>query len=110
MVGWAVASTLHTDRLPLLALEHELLASGARRTSSGLRHRSDRGVQHVSLTYTDLLVAAGVSTWVGTVGDSYGNAAGKSDYGLCKTEIIYSKRVWISATAVEIATLDWVHG
>ena len=44
-----------------------------------------------------------------TVGDSYDNALAETVNGLYKTEIIYSKRVWPSATAVEIATLDWVH-
>lgn len=109
IVGWSVASTLHTDRLPLLALEHALLTTGARRTSSGLTHHSDRGSQYVSLAYSDALIAAGVTASVGTVGDSYDNALAETVNGLYKTEISYSKRVWPSATAVEIATLDWVH-
>lgn len=109
IVGWSVASTLHTERLPLLALEHALLTTGARRTSSGLTHHSDRGSQYVSLAYSDALTAAGVTASVGTVGDSYDNALAETVNGLYKTEIIYSKRVWPSATAVEIATLDWVH-
>ncbi|MBN6754370.1 IS3 family transposase [Kocuria palustris] len=109
IVGWSVASTLHTDRLPLLALEQALLTTGARRDSSGLTHHSDRGSQYVSLAYSDALIAAGVTASVGTVGDSYDNALAETVNGLYKTEIIYSKRVWPSATAVEIATLDWVH-
>ena len=83
--------------------------SGARRTSSGLTHHSDRGVQYVSLAYTDALVAAGVTASVGTVGDSYDNALAESINGLYKTEIIQSRGVWDSATAVEIAILEWVH-
>ncbi len=71
IVGWSVASTLHTDRLPLLALEHALLTTGARRTASGLTHHSDRGSQYVSLAYSDALIGAGVTASVGTVGDSY---------------------------------------
>ena len=109
IVGWAVASTLHTERLPLLALEHALLTTGARRNSSGLTHHSDRGSQYVSLAYSDALIAAGVTASVGTVGDSYDNTLAESVNGLYKTEIIYSRRAWPSATAVEIATLDWVH-
>lgn len=108
IVGRAVASTLHTDRLSLLALEHALLTSGARWTSSGLSHHSDRGVQYVSVAHTDALVAAGVTASVGTVGDSYDNALAESINGLYKTEIIYSRGVWDSATAVEIAILEWV--
>ncbi|PZO68093.1 MAG: hypothetical protein DI634_09800 [Kocuria palustris] len=53
IVGWSVASTLHTDRLPLLALEQALLTTGARRDSSGLTHHSDRGSQYVSLAYSE---------------------------------------------------------
>ena len=45
IVGWAVSATLHTDGLPLLALEHALLTSGAVRSQSGLIHHSDRGAQ-----------------------------------------------------------------
>ena len=63
----------------------------------------------MSLAYSDALIAAGVTASVGTVGDSYDNALAETVNGLYKTEIIYSKRVWPSATAVEIATLDWVH-
>ena len=63
----------------------------------------------MSLAYSDALIAAGVTASVGTVGDSYDNALAETVNGLYRTEIIYSKRVWTSATAVEIATLDWVH-
>ena len=45
IVGWAVAPTLHTQQLPLLALEHALLSTGASRNGSGLIHHSDRGSQ-----------------------------------------------------------------
>ena len=109
IVGWSVASSLHTEHLPLLAQEHALLTTGAPcRDSFGLTH-SDRGSQYVSLAYSDALIAAGVTASVGTVGDSYDNALAGTVNGLYKTEIIYSKRVWSSATAVEIATSDWVH-
>ena len=74
IVGWAVAATLHTEGLPLLALEHALLTSGAVRSESGLIHHSDRGAQYVSLAYSAALITAGVTASVGTVGDSYDNA------------------------------------
>ena len=44
IVGWAVAPTLHTQQLPLLALEHALFATGVSRNGSGLIHHCDRGV------------------------------------------------------------------
>ena len=71
IVGWAVAATLHTDGLPLLALEHALLTSGAVRSQSGLIHHSDRGAQYVSLAYSDALITAGAAASVGSTGDSY---------------------------------------
>lgn len=109
IVGWAVAPTLHTEGLPLLALEHALLSTGASRNESGLIHHSDRGSQYVSLAYSDALITAGVKASVGTVGDSYDNALAETVNGLYKAELIYSKRIWESVSEVELATMGWVH-
>ena len=38
---------------------------------SGLIHHSDRGVQYVSIKYTERLAEAGIEPSVGSVGDSY---------------------------------------
>lgn len=109
IVGWAVSTSMDTDALPLAALEHALITTGAHRAGEGLIHHSDRGSQYVSLAYSDALVAAGIRASVGTVGDSYDNAMAESVNGLYKAELIYSRRVWESAKAVEMATLGWVH-
>ncbi len=45
IVGWAVSGSLHTAGLPLLALEHALVSTGATRGRQGLIHHSDRGAQ-----------------------------------------------------------------
>ena len=74
IVGWAVSGSLRTAGLPLLALEHALVSTGATRGRQGLVHHSDRGAQYVSLAYSDALITAGVTASVGTVGDSYDNA------------------------------------
>lgn len=109
IVGWAVSSSLHTQSLPLTALEHALLTTGATRDSGGgLIHHSDRGSQYVSLAYSDALIASGISASVGTVGDSYDNAMAETVNGLYKAELIHARRVWPSVQAVEIATLEWV--
>ncbi|WP_201301315.1 IS3 family transposase, partial [Citricoccus sp. K5] len=71
IVGWAVSASLHTQSLPLQALEHALLSTDARLRGGRLVHHSDRGVQYVSLAYTDTLADYGVSASVGSVGDSY---------------------------------------
>ena len=108
IVGWAVAATLHTQSLPLQALEHALLSTDASLRNGQLVHHSDRGVQYVSLSYTETLAAYGVTASVGSVGDSYDNALAEAVNGLYKAEIIHSRRVWPSVTAVEMATMDWV--
>lgn len=109
IVGWAVSASLHTVGLPLLALEHALLNTGASRGRQGLIHHSDRGSQYVSLAYSDALIAAGVSASVGTVGDCYDNALAETVNGLYKAELIHARRVWESTEAVELATMGWVH-
>jgi len=45
IVGWAVSDNLHTAGLPLLALKHALVSTGASRDRHGLVHHSDRGSQ-----------------------------------------------------------------
>lgn len=109
IVGWAVSGSLRTAGLPLLALEHALVSTGATRGRQGLVHHSDRGAQYVSLAYSDALITAGVSASVGTVGDSYDNALAETVNGLYKAELIHSKRIWESVQAVELATMGWVH-
>lgn len=109
IVGWAVSGSLHTAGLPLLALEHALVCTGASRGDQGLIHHSDRGAQYVSLAYSDALITAGVTASVGTVGDSYDNALAETVNGLYKAELIHAKRLWESTQAVEIATMGWVH-
>ncbi len=79
------------------------------RSQSGLIHHSDRAAQHVSLAYSDALITAGATTSVGSVGDSYDNALAETVNGSFKAELIHRRRTWPSATAVEIATIGWVH-
>jgi len=77
----------------------------------GLVHHSDRGVQYVSIKYTERLVEAGVEAGVepsvGSVGDSYDNALAETVNGLYKTEVIHRRGPWRSFEAVEFATLEW---
>ena len=108
IVGWAVATNLRTEALPLQALEQALQTSPAEASRTGLIHHSDRGSNYVSLAYSDALITAGVQASVGSVGDSYDNALAETVNGLYKAELIHRRRTWPSATAVEIATLDWV--
>jgi putative transposase len=106
IVGWRVSSSLRSD-IALDALEQALYD---RRFVDGeeLIHHSDRGVQYVSIRYTERLAEAGVEPSVGSVGDSYDNALAETIIGLYKTEVIRQQGPWRGIDAVELATLAWV--
>jgi len=87
------------------ALEPALHAR--RPTDGSLIYHSDRGVQYVSIRYTERLAEAGIAPSVGSVGDSYDNALAEMINGLYKAEIIH-RRAWRNRQDVELATLDWV--
>jgi hypothetical protein len=80
-------------------------------TLEGLVHHSDRGVQYLSIRYTEHLAAAGAVASVGSKGDSYDNAMAESINGLYKAELIYNEEQgpWRAVEDVELATLTWVH-
>lgn len=107
IVGWRVSSTARTDFV-LDALEQALYE---RRPceDDGLIHHSDRGVQYVSMRYTERLIEAGIEPSVGSVGDSYDNALAETINGLYKAELIHRRGPWKTKDAVELATLEWVH-
>lgn len=106
IVGWRVSRTAHASFV-LDALEQAL---ADRRPVHGGRlvHHSDRGVQYVSIKYTERLAEAGVEPSVGSVGDSYDNALAETINGLYKAEVIHRRGPWRSFEAVEFATLEWV--
>jgi transposase InsO family protein len=106
IVGWRVSRTAHAS-FGLDALEQAL---HERRPiqGGGLVHHSDRGVQYVSIKYTERLTEAGIEPSVGSVGDSYDNALAETINGLYKTEVIRRRGPWRSLEAVEFATLEWV--
>ena len=89
------------------ALE-QALHDRRRLQDGGLIHHSNRGVQYVSIKYTERLTEAGIEPSVGSVGDSYDNALAESVIGLFKTEVIRRRGPWRSLQTVEFATLEWV--
>lgn len=105
IIGWRVSTSLRTD-LALDALEQAIHQRGV---GEDLIHHSDRGVQYVSIRYTDRLAEAGIQASVGSVGDSYDNALAESINGLYKTELIAHEGPWNGSQDVEIATLHYVH-
>jgi len=105
IVGWRVSRSAHAGFV-LDALEQAL--HDRRPVGGGLVHHSDRGVQYVSIKYTERLAEAGLVSSVGSVGDSYDNALAETINGLYKAEVIWRRSPWRSLEAVEFATLEWV--
>jgi len=91
IVGWR-ASSARTDFV-LDALEqalHERKPVGPDRPV----HHSDRGVQYVSIRYSERLADAGLEPSVGSVGESYDNALAEIINGLYKAEVIHRRSSW----------------
>ena len=98
---------MNTDMV-LDALEQAL---HSRDMPESVIHHSDRGVQYLSIRYTNRLEAANIRASVGSTGDSYDNALAETVNGLYKTEVIeYLKSDWAGLADVELATLNWSIG
>ncbi len=105
IVGWQVASHLRTE-LALDALEMAMWLRQER--LDGLVHHSDRGVQYLSIRYTERLAEAGAVTSVGSRGDSYDNAVAESTNGLYKAELVRHRGPWHGIDDLELATLEYI--
>src|SRR5437879_946311 len=107
IVGWRVSTTLRAA----LALDALEMAIWTRRSQSleRLVHHSDRGVQYLSIVYTERLAEEGAVVSVGSRGDSYDNAMAESIIGLYKSELLYNEGQWRTVEDVELATLRGVH-
>ncbi len=106
IVGWQASRSLRSD-LALDALE-QALYDRQEDNAERLVHHSDRGVQYLSIRYTERLAEAGIEPSVGSKGDSYDNALAESVIGLYKTEVIRRRGPWRNLDDVEFATLEWV--
>ncbi len=105
IIGWRVWNSLKTD-IALDALEQALYDREV--VQNELVHHSDRGVQYVSIRYSERLSEIGITPSVGSVGDSYDNALAETIIGLYKTELIRQRGPWRNLDEVEYATLTWV--
>lgn len=107
IVGWRVSRTAHAgfvlDALDQALHDREPVHGGE------LVHHSGRGVQYVSIKYTERLAEAGIEPSVGSVGDSHDNALAGTINGLYKAEVIHRRGPWRSFETVEFATLEWVN-
>jgi len=108
IVGWRVSASLRSD-LALDALEHGIWTRrGEGHDITGLIHHSDRGVQYLSIRYTERLEEFGIVASVGSKGDSYDNAAAEALNRLFKTEVIRRLGPWRTLEHVEFEVLRWV--
>jgi putative transposase len=108
IVGWQASRSLRTD-LALNALEQAIWQRNRPGVPlDGLIHHSDRGVQYLSIRYTERLAENGVVSSVGSRGDSYDNAMAESIIGLYKTELVRNRGPWRGLDDLELATLEWV--
>jgi len=106
IVGWQISTSLRSD-LAIDALEMAIYSRNGRDLSHVIHH-SDRGVQYLSIRYTERLGEAAIVASVGSKGDSYDNALAESFNGLYKTELIHRKGPWRNVEHVEWATLNYV--
>lgn len=108
IVGWQASKSLKTD-LALNALEQAIWERNRAGVAlDGLIHHSDRGVQYLSIRYTERLAENGVVASVGSRGDSFDNAMAESIIGLYKTELVRPRGPWRGLDDLELATLEWV--
>ena len=68
--GWKISNRMNTDMV--MAALNQAIAD--RNNSKDVIHHSDRGVQYLSICYTDKMADSGVIASIGTTGDSYDNA------------------------------------
>ena len=105
-MGWQISTSLRSD-LAIDALEMAIYSRNGEDLSD-LVHHSDRGVQYLSIRFTERLAGAEILASVGSKGDSYDNALAESFNGLYKTELIHRQGPWRNVEHVEWATPNYV--
>lgn len=108
IVGWQASRSLRSD-LAIDALE--MAVWNRQRAGSDLSqlvHHSDRGVQYLSIRYSERLAENAIVASVGSRGDSYDNALAESFNGLYKWELIHRQGPWRGLDDVEFATMTYV--
>ncbi|CAM4222035.1 IS3 family transposase [Psychrobacter arenosus] len=105
IVGWKVSNRMNKDMV--MAALNQVITD--RKNPKDVIHHSDRGVQYLSIRYTDKMKDSGMIASVGTTGDPYDHALAETVNRLYKSEVIdYLKKNWSGVNDVELATLEWV--
>lgn len=108
VVGWQISPRLRSD-LAIDALEMAIW-NGTRggQVLDGLVHHSDRGVQYLSIRYSERLSENDIVASVGSKGDSYDNAMAEAFNSLYKWELVYPQGPWRGLDDIEFATLGYI--
>jgi putative transposase len=104
IVGWAMATTLHTQ-LVLDALNMAL----ATRRPKDVVHHSDQGSQYTSIAFGKRCREAGVRPSMGSVGDAYDNAMAESFFATLECELLDRRRFRTQADA-RMAVFEFIEG
>jgi putative transposase len=108
VVGWQASTSLRSSP----AIDALEMAVWNRHRAGydldGLVHHSDRGVQYLSIRYSERLAANDIVASVGSRGDSYDNALAEGFNGLYKWELIYRQGPWRGLDDVEFETMSYV--
>jgi putative transposase len=102
IVGWSMATTLHTQ-VVLDALDMALW----QRRPSGVIHHSDQGSQYTSIEFGKRCREAGVRPSMGSVGDAYDNAMAESFFATLECELLDRRRFKTQAEA-RIAVFEFI--
>ena len=104
IVGWSMATTLHTQ-VVLDALD---MALGQRRPS-GVIHHSDQGSQYTSIAFGKRCREAAVRPSMGSVGDAYDNAMAESFFATLECELL-DRRTFKTQAEARIAVFEFIEG
>jgi transposase InsO family protein len=104
IVGWSMATTLHTQ-VVLDALDMALW----QRRPSGVIHHSDQGSQYTSIEFGKRCREVGVRPSMGSVGDAYDNAMAESFFATLECELFDRRRFKTHAEA-RIAVFEFIEG
>ncbi len=108
IVGWRTKASMPTE-LPLDALDQAIWTrQRVGEILDRLVHHSDAGSQYTAIRYVLRLTDVGAVASIGTVGDSYDNAAAESLIGLYKTECVALDGPFRTVDQLELATCDWI--
>jgi putative transposase len=108
IVGWQLSNSLRSD-LAIDALEMAVWNRTRQgQILDGLVHHSDKGVQYLSIRYSERLAENDIVASVGSTGDSYDNAMAEAFNSLYKWELIFPKGPWTGLDDVEFATMGYI--